>query len=84
MTFPLFRKYPNNASFFRLDSAEEFLELKIMGSRYSLISIKAKILPDRNYITDMITMENDHWIASSEEEFERALKECRQNRKELL
>lgn len=79
-TFPLYRKYPNEKSFFRITASDAFDELKIMGSRYMIYHVKASILPDRNFIADMINFEGGHWLECSEEEYIATEKECRETR----
>jgi hypothetical protein len=70
MNFPIYRKYYNDKSFFKINSSKHFLELKITGSQKEEFEFKAKIHPDRVFIQDMIAMENGHWVESSAEEFE--------------
>ena len=54
MVFPVYRKYPNNKTFFKINSWEEFEELKIIGSKYSIHQYLSKIFTDRILIQDMI------------------------------
>jgi len=70
MKFPVFRKYSNNKSFFRIDSMDTFLEIKLTGSKKEEHGFEAKIHPDRVFIQDMIAMTNGYWEESTEEEFE--------------
>jgi hypothetical protein len=81
MQYPVYRKYPNDLAFFRILSEDEFEELSIIGTRYTLSRIKAQILPDRVYIKDMLDLHNGHWVLSSEEEYFAMKKECEENRR---
>jgi hypothetical protein len=54
MQFPLFRKYSDNLTYFRIDSETEFIELKRLGNYYSKTKVLAKIYSDRVYINDLI------------------------------
>ncbi len=56
MTFPQYRRYSDGKSFFRIDSPGTLVELKLMGSYYQLHRMEARILPDRNYISDLIEL----------------------------
>ncbi len=67
--FPAYRKYTNNSSFFKILSEEEFEEIKKLPVGYELFTFKAKILPDRNYIWDMLYDFQLHWEEISEEEY---------------
>jgi hypothetical protein len=61
MQFPQYRKYRNGKSFFKIESENEFTELKYENGRWQQYQIKATILPDRNYISDMLFHFEDHW-----------------------
>lgn len=52
--FPVYRKYKNNKHFFKIISNEEFDEISFIGTKPILINHKAKILPDRNFIQDLL------------------------------
>jgi hypothetical protein len=54
ISFPQYRKYKNNKNFFRIINAEEFEEISFIGSRKIVVAHKAKILPDRNLILDLL------------------------------
>ena len=73
ISFPVFRKYEGDFSFFKITSPNSFIELKDMGDRETLFTFKAKILPDFQFITDMINFHNNHWIDCSESEFNHIL-----------
>lgn len=68
--FPVFRKYRNDSSFFKILSAEEFEEIKKMPKGYGLFNFKAKILPDFNYIHDMLYDFHLHWVEIEESEYQ--------------
>lgn len=68
--FPVFRKYHNNSSFFKILSSEKFEEVKKLPDGYTLFVFNAKILPDRNYIQDMLYDYHLHWEVIEKEEFE--------------
>lgn len=69
MQFPVYRKYPNDLSFFRISDPSHFEELKITGKHVELYLFEANILPDRNFIADMLEMKDGHWVESNEAEF---------------
>ena len=69
-SFPQFRKYTNGASFFRVDSPEHFDELKKMPSGFVQYSFQARILPDRNYIMDMLNCDSNYWVKISKSDYE--------------
>lgn len=73
ITFPVYRKYEGDFSFFKILSHGKFIELKQMGLNVTKYEIEAKILPDFQFITDMINLHNQHWLESNEDEFNSVL-----------
>lgn len=76
ITYPVYRKYANGMSFYKIISPSVFEEIKILGNTKSLHLFEAKILPDRNYIYDLTFNYEKHWIACSEEEYESIKAQC--------
>ena len=54
ITFPIYRKYKNNKHFFKIISESEFEEISFIGSKVIVTKHLAKILPDRNLISDLL------------------------------
>ena len=69
MKFPLYRKYSNGKSYFRVNSESHFTEVMFVGKRKEVYEFKAKIFPDVMLLKDMIAMENGAYEESSEAEF---------------
>lgn len=69
--YPQYRKYKNNKSFFKIISAEKFIEIQWIGKEKLQFEKVAKILPDRNFIADMTFDYEESWDKITEEEFER-------------
>ena len=67
--YPQYRKYKNNKSYFKIIAKDEFEEIQILGTNYTLHHFKAKILPDRNFISDMLFDYENHWDVIKEEEY---------------
>ncbi len=82
MEFPIYKEYLDQKSYFQILSPDEFLELKITGKTFTLHRIKAKILPERVMIQDMLEKE-EFWVTCTENEFAEKLEFCRRNLKEL-
>ncbi len=70
IVYPQYRKYKNNKVYFKIISANEWEELHVLGNKVTLHPFVAKILPDRNYISDMTFDYKDHWELIEEEEYE--------------
>ncbi len=70
ITYPQYRKYPNNKSFFKIISEDKFEEIQLLGRKKSIHTFEAKILPDRNFISDLTFNYSEHWILSDQNEYE--------------
>lgn len=71
MTYPQYRKYKNNQSYFKISSKNEFEEIKKESNSWKIYMFEAKILPDRNFIYDMTFEFENHWEVIEENEFEK-------------
>lgn len=74
ITFPQYRKYPNNKSYFKVLSSESFEEINAIGKKYFLTKVEAKILPDRNFIADMLEA-SENWVEIDKSEYESVLRQ---------
>lgn len=81
--FPQFRKLSNDKSWFRIDSESTMTEIQLIGRSYIIHKLEAKILPERNLISDVLAMEGDRWQKVSSEEYERFLEHCQSNLKKV-
>jgi len=71
MEFPQYRRYTNGKSYFEISSAEEFTEYQVQFGTLIKSHFKANILPDRNYISDMLYDYHAHWEEIDRQEFQR-------------
>lgn len=83
MNFPIYRKYADGSAYFEIISESEFRELKKIGSAFELHQIKATILPDRNYISDLINNNSGHYVEIPEDEFKNELTYCQKHFRQL-
>ena len=65
--FPLYRKYKNSKSYFKISGPEVFQEIKLFGSRYAISQFEAKIYPDRLFIHDLVINEELTLTIAAEE-----------------
>jgi len=76
ITYPQYRKYSNNKSFFKIISPEKFEEIQVLGKKKTLHRFEAKILPDRNFIYDLTFDYKTNWILCDLSEYEELRKEA--------
>lgn len=69
LNFPQYRKYKNNKNYFKIISENAFEEIRAIGDKYFIYQFTVKILPDRNFIADMLNNNGDFWETISEEEY---------------
>jgi hypothetical protein len=67
--YPQYRKYHNNKSFFKIISKTKFEEIQVLGNNVKIHVFEAKILPDRNYISDLTYNYKEHWVLCNESEY---------------
>ena len=77
LNYPLYRKYLNEKSFFKILSPTEFEEIIETGGKYFLNRFTAVILPDYNLIQDMTLNYEKHWKVISEREYVEKLMLCK-------
>ena len=70
ISYPQYRKYSNNKSYFKIISADKFEEIKVTGNNKSIHLFEAKILPDRNLIYDMTYDYDNFWVKIEKSEYE--------------
>jgi hypothetical protein len=70
ISYPQFRKYPNNKAYFKILSPTEWEEILVVGSKHLFHHFIVKILPDRNYIHDMTFDYENNWVKIEEGEYE--------------
>jgi hypothetical protein len=75
--FPVYRKYKNNASFFRITSRNHFEEIQIIGSKSKLTSINATQLPEMNHIYDLVYFTGGSAVEITENEWLEQLKKVK-------
>ena len=68
--FPTYRKYKNNKHFFKIINQSEFEEISFIGKKVNVTKHLAKILPDRNLISDLLYDIGITAEISSKEEYE--------------
>lgn len=54
MDFPLYRKYANEKSYFKINSTTDLLELKLIGQAWMKYSINATQYPEIVMIRDLM------------------------------
>lgn len=71
MNFPVYRKYKNGRSYFRILNETEFEELRPAGNRVFLSHIRADKWPERQFINDLLYHYHEMADAIEAEEYQR-------------
>jgi hypothetical protein len=69
-SFPKFRKYANNKSFFKIESDLEWTEIQLMGSKKLIHHFYAHQYPEKLFLHSLINFEMNGVVDSNETEFE--------------
>ena len=72
--FPAFRKYIGVETYFKIESTETFEEIRKIGEKWMIENHRARILPDRNFIQDLLYNFKDFAEEISDTEYENARK----------
>ena len=70
ITYPQYRKYKHERTYFKIISKDEWEEIHILSKHTSIHHFKATILPDRNYIYDLTFDYKKNWLMIDENEYE--------------
>ncbi len=79
--FPQYRKLKNEKSFYFIESLVVVHEVQQMGNRWTEHTLKAKILPERLHISDILEGTNGIYLTITKEEFEKFKTNCINNLK---
>lgn len=71
--FPVFRKYADGRTYFKIESTSSFVELRQMGRFYSFLSYNARNYGDHLMINDMIHLSLPQYLPSTADEFQSTL-----------
>jgi len=52
--FPVYRKYKNNKSYFKIIQPNLFEEIQVIGSKKIIKQIEAKLYPERLFVQDLV------------------------------
>ena len=67
--FPQYRKLINGKSYYVIHSRDRMTEYARLGNRWQRFDLEARILPERNLISDLISGQDGVYLTISEEEF---------------
>lgn len=52
--FPVYRKYKNNKSYFKIINPLEFEQIQVVGAKKIVSHTEAKLFPERSFVHDLI------------------------------
>jgi hypothetical protein len=74
--FPTYLKYKQHQTYFKINSSNNFEELRIVGNFFSLTVHEASILPDRVFIADLLYDKGERLEKLATQEFNEVLADC--------
>jgi hypothetical protein len=69
INFPVYRKYKNKKSYFKIIQPKLFEEIQIIGSKKIIKEVEAKQFPEMLFISDLISNYSEMADEISEEEY---------------
>ena len=69
MEFPQFRQYSDNNTLFKINSYDEFIEIKKVGAYFIKSKIKCTLYPEKLFVNDLLLANTDNIVSISEMEF---------------
>lgn len=82
--FPIYLKYIKHPTYFKINSASNFEELRILGNFFNLSKHQVTILPDRVFIADLLEDKGERLEKITQHEYEDVLEFCYRNRIEKV
>ena len=67
--YPIYRKLKNNRRFYKVIDSKLFEEIQIIGTKVKKMSFEAKQYPEILFISDIIKLNHEGIIESSESEW---------------
>jgi hypothetical protein len=69
INFPVYRKYKNNKSYFKIIQANLFEEIQLIGSKKVLKQTEAKQYPEMVFIRDLVLDYSEMALEITEDEY---------------
>ncbi len=69
INFPVYRKYKNNKSYFKIIQSNRFEEVQIIGSKKIVKQTEAKQYPEMVFIQDLLFNYSEMALEIGEEEY---------------
>lgn len=79
LEFPQYRRYSNRLSYFKIWNENKFDEYKLNGKILEKYEFEVKILPDRNYLQDMLYEIEPYWEVIDETDFKEFILKYKMN-----
>jgi regulator of sigma D len=70
INFPVYRKYKNNKSYFKIINPRLFEEIQLIGTKKIVRQTEAKLFPEVNFITDLLLNYNEMADEISESDYQ--------------
>ncbi len=74
--FPQYRKLKNGQSYYQLENPSLLHEIQLIGQRWTTHDLAAKILPERNLLTDILLCADEAYVVIDAAEYDAFLAHC--------
>ncbi|HQQ94024.1 MAG TPA: hypothetical protein PLQ93_05680 [Bacteroidia bacterium] len=69
INFPVYRRYKNGKTYFKIVNPKLFEEVQLIGNRKIVKQLEARLFPERRFVHDMVYNYSAMAEAISEEEY---------------
>ena len=73
LEYPIYRKYKNNKSYFKILDPRNFVEIQLIGRQRRMLTIEVKQYPEMMFIRDLILNYSAMAEVIGKDEYERQL-----------
>ncbi|MBX3163381.1 MAG: hypothetical protein KF900_02785 [Bacteroidetes bacterium] len=73
--FPVYRKYKNNKSYFKIINPKLFEQIQIVGTKKIISQTEAKLFPEMSFVRDLVFNYEEMAVEIDEGEYEGVMNE---------
>lgn len=67
--FPVYRKYKNNKSYFKIINPQHFEQVQIVGAKKFISQTEAKLFPEMSFVRDLLFNYEEMAVEIEEREY---------------
>jgi hypothetical protein len=77
IVFPVYRKYKNNRSYFKIINPRLFEEIQVIGDKKLVRQVEVRLFPEINFIRDLVFNYKEMAVEINESEYGKCLEDLK-------